>query len=102
MRFGDLSAVKAALFKIVKRAEVVDEDLAVDFRCVKLGAGFPEERSFSAGAFGEEGELAANPVFLARREMDCWSFIRRRRRDSMVRCGTWASSAYAAEPSSCE
>ena len=64
MGFGDLGAVEAAGFEGVERAEVVDEDFAVDFRGVKFGAAFPEERGFGAGAFSEEGDVAADPVLL--------------------------------------
>lgn len=38
--FGDLGAVKAALLRRFKRAEVVDKDSAVDLRGVKPGASF--------------------------------------------------------------
>ena len=62
---GDEGAVEAAGLEGIERAEVVDEDFAVDFGGVELGAAFPEERGFGAGAFGEEGELAADPLLLA-------------------------------------
>ena len=51
---GDLGAVEAAGFERFQIAEVVDVDLAVDFRRVELGAAFPQQRSLFAFAFGQQ------------------------------------------------
>jgi len=47
---SDFSEVETALLEIAERTEVVDEDFAVDFRRVKFGAAFPEERRFRAAS----------------------------------------------------
>ena len=46
-------------------AEVVDQDLAVDFGGVERRAAFPEEVGLFAYAFDEEIDFAADPGALA-------------------------------------
>ncbi len=61
---GDLGAVEGAGDEFFVRAEVVDEDLAVDLGGVLDGAALPEEFGLFGFAFDEEVDFAADPLGL--------------------------------------
>jgi hypothetical protein len=63
--FGDFAAVEGTWDQRLMRAEVVNEDFAVDLRGVEHGAALPEEFGFVADAFYEQVEFAADPLLLA-------------------------------------
>src|SRR5258708_16827375 len=52
VRFDDLAAVELPPFRPIVIAEIVDEQLAVDFRGVHLGAAFPQQVGFFRSAEG--------------------------------------------------
>ena len=64
VRFGDLGAIELSGFEFLEIAEVVDVDLAVDFRGVELGAAFPKHGGLFAFAFGKNYEFATDPLLL--------------------------------------
>ena len=64
MGLGDLGAVEGAGDELFVRAEVVDEDLAVDLGGVQDGAALPEEFGLFGFAFDQEVDLAAYPFGL--------------------------------------
>ncbi len=71
------------------RAEVVDEDFAVDLGCVEGGAALPEQFGFFRLAFDQQVDLAADPGFLLASALICfWIRISLRRR-SISRGGTF-------------
>jgi hypothetical protein len=59
---GDFGAVERARDQGFVGAEVIDENLAVDFGGLIEGAALPEEVSLFGFAFDEDIELAADPL----------------------------------------
>src|SRR5258708_29744350 len=62
VRFDDFAAVELARLRLIVIAEIVDEQLSVDFRGVHLGAAFPQQIGLFGRAEGEDIELASHQL----------------------------------------